>query len=770
MQPFHSVMTRRAACLLWLTLVALLVANSADFFFHRPFYEWWDSAANALSIERAKHFQQLYGAYSRWGFCHPGPVLFYLQALGGWLFYDTLHLAPAPFNAQTLFHLCVMTALLVVILRVFTRWLPRRTWPWFLPAAVALAALHFSAMGRLPSYDVLLGPTALAGMWPQHAVVLPFAGMLVAGASVAAGRGRDLLLLTLCAGFLLHQHVSEPLMVVPLVGLSWLGLVQSSPTAAGDERGLRRWVGKVRSTWLRHRRAHLLAGVVIVVTALPVLIDVCKGANSNLAHILDHIRNYRGERKGWSRSLLYFLQYGAYTPYRPYSLSNVFNAMEFGHYDAAGAIDYLRTHALAYALWLGGLTVLGTAALQRPADAAAEGEQSGMEGKQPGNRRFFASLWVLIVTAFILSLYWGTIQDGRMYYYNAWFNFGLYGALGLGALAATLSLADRVRPGPFASRWPRFAAWAAALAVCVSLAGPLRIHDAEPEANAAMHAGILRIIAAYGSPEKRDTTKILRFGTWCWDGVIALALQLQRDGYQYVVPDQWGFIFDERKTWSVYERQTAHPPAERWFIDAVPVSDPSLKMVSFSILHNVCKTPETLAATSELPVLDPTGATGATGIAFRIGGNSLGSLVGGWAGEELWGRWTETTTSVLGFRPAPCGAEGVELTLDVEPFVMPQKGLERQRLRVLFNGQPLGEEQEVTRGTGPLILHVPAERWNDAANASGPGAVLEMQLPDAAAPHELDPSNADRRVLALHFAALKVAPWRFLSKGGIDNL
>ena len=60
-------MKRSTAILLVLAIVALLVVNSADFFFHTPFYETWDSAANALSVDRAKHFAQLYGPYSRWG-------------------------------------------------------------------------------------------------------------------------------------------------------------------------------------------------------------------------------------------------------------------------------------------------------------------------------------------------------------------------------------------------------------------------------------------------------------------------------------------------------------------------------------------------------------------------------------------------------------------------------------------------------------------------------------------------------------------------------
>ena len=41
-------------------------------------------------------------------------------------------------------------------------------------------------------------------------------------------------------------------------------------------------------------------------------------------------------------------------------------------------------------------------------------------------RRFLAWGGAFVGMAVILTLYWGMIQDGDMYYYNAWFNFGLY--------------------------------------------------------------------------------------------------------------------------------------------------------------------------------------------------------------------------------------------------------------------------------------------------------------------------------------------------------
>ena len=161
-------MKRLTAVLLTLGIILAIVANSADFFFRQPYYEFWDLAANSLAVLRAKHFSELYGSYSRWGFHHPGPVFFYLQALGEWLFFDLLHLTPAPFNAQTLANLCMTATFFVAALHAFSQWLDAPTRRWFIPAALAAGVLHFGAVSRLPSYDVLLGSSVFTSAWTAH--------------------------------------------------------------------------------------------------------------------------------------------------------------------------------------------------------------------------------------------------------------------------------------------------------------------------------------------------------------------------------------------------------------------------------------------------------------------------------------------------------------------------------------------------------------------------------------------------------------------------
>src|SRR5208337_1374894 len=64
-----------------IVFVAVLLALNTDLF-RRPIYEWADFAANSIQIQNAKHFRELLGNYSRWGFHHPGPVFFYVFAAG----------------------------------------------------------------------------------------------------------------------------------------------------------------------------------------------------------------------------------------------------------------------------------------------------------------------------------------------------------------------------------------------------------------------------------------------------------------------------------------------------------------------------------------------------------------------------------------------------------------------------------------------------------------------------------------------------------------
>src|ERR1700757_854208 len=82
-------------------LFALLCVRNR-FLFTTRLYEQGDAGANSILIEQARHFTLLVGNYSREHFNHPGPAYMYVQAIGGYLFQNALHLVPTAWNAHML--------------------------------------------------------------------------------------------------------------------------------------------------------------------------------------------------------------------------------------------------------------------------------------------------------------------------------------------------------------------------------------------------------------------------------------------------------------------------------------------------------------------------------------------------------------------------------------------------------------------------------------------------------------------------------------------
>ena len=303
--------------------------------------------------------------------------------MGEWLLFDTLHLTPAPYNAQTLLYLFVSVSFFVASLQVFSRWLPAGRWRWwFVCAALGLAVLHFTAVNHLHSYDPVLGPNAFFSLWSAHALVLPFLCLLVTGASVAAGGGQDLPLLALTDGYLLQMHVAQPLFVLPLTALALVALTGRSAAQEKDGIGFepsprRRMALWLSAGWRAHRGAHVLAAIILGFFAVPVLIDLNAGAQSNLAAILEHLRKHHDEHKTLIRSVYYFLQFGAYRPYQP-------DTIEFETFTTAGMMAYLRAHWFLFGLWTAAGPPGGVGAERRGPAARL---RRGRSGRRPGVAR-----------------------------------------------------------------------------------------------------------------------------------------------------------------------------------------------------------------------------------------------------------------------------------------------------------------------------------------------------------------------------------------------
>jgi hypothetical protein len=85
--------------LVWLITSALLWARFWSAL-RTPFYETGDLASDSIMVSLAKHFRLNHGHYSQFNFFHPGAAMFYVEALGQWVFYNLFHLFPTESNAQ----------------------------------------------------------------------------------------------------------------------------------------------------------------------------------------------------------------------------------------------------------------------------------------------------------------------------------------------------------------------------------------------------------------------------------------------------------------------------------------------------------------------------------------------------------------------------------------------------------------------------------------------------------------------------------------------
>ncbi len=720
-------MKRSSALLLTFLIWLLLVANSADFLFRQSYYEVWDSAANSLSVIRAKHFAQLYGPYSRWGFCHPGPTLFYVQALGEWLFHDVLHWTQTPFPAQTLAHAAVMTAFFVATLMIFGNWMPagRPRW-WFLCGALVLAVLHFTAMGRIPSYDVLLGPSAFLSMWSAHALVLPFLCLLTAGASVAAGRGEDLPVLALAGGYLLQLHVAQPMFVGPVFVLTYAALL---------------WRTKPGRPWRVFPHSHVVAGLILAFFALPFLIDLCRGSESNLATILRHVRDYH-THKPFERAWFHFLQFGAYTPYMA-------GDNEFAAYDHAGMVSFLRAHAALYALW-------ALAVVLAIRTLLAELLASRHEGGTPDGTRFQAWAAAFLFLALALTLRWNTRQDGQMFYFNSWFTFAIYY---FGALVALAAACTWLRGSPtkaVPSIGECVAGMVAVLAVAGWCVGGLRLVDPSPAATRAMHEDINRVEkASRATAGNAEPVEMLRFDYPTSPVAVAIALQLERDHIPFVTEEEWRVFLGPDYRWSNLPESVLRAGGMQTWRLAHGLGDADGHITTVPYLADFFHQPDDMAVRYSVAPIDPAEEENAS-IRFLPGGNSSRYIVGGWTTVLAWGTWSNQPRAALEFQPVHVQKNDgsmVEITLiDLTLLPDPVCGATPQRVRVYLDGEMLGAETVLGPKIEAPAYHVPVAHWNhQAAAQAGSVSRLVLEFPDMAPRTAPDPDgpNPDQKPVGI---------------------
>lgn len=410
-------------------VAAVLLRNTA--LFNAPIFEESDFALNSLQIREAKAFRELLGNYSRWGFHHPGPAVFYVMAFGEWLFHDATRLVPAPTNAQILTIILFNAVFLFATVRIFLSHFPS---PAFAPLALAAAA----AVTATINHD--LAGSAPVSVWMPHVALFPFLFFLALCASVAAGEIRRLPLLAGAGMLLVHLHVAQCLFAAALGGTACV--------FGFRRRGAAPW-----------RRPAVAAAAVVCVFLAPILLEIALYEPDNLDTVLAYMREHRGAQKTIGQAIWYFCTYLVYLPAPDVAQPG------FASLWASFARPYVVLYWLAFAA----LTALAVLSWRLKRKALPPFLRLAAAG---------------CAAASALFLFWGTRIGGELYNFNGYFIYSVQLLLWF-VLAAVLARAMPKRAA--------VAAWAAALAALALLSPRFKITYAGMPSLPAIAAAIPRL-------------------------------------------------------------------------------------------------------------------------------------------------------------------------------------------------------------------------------------------------------------------------------------
>jgi hypothetical protein len=203
-----------------------------------------DGAVIELYTLQASRGWWEFGPYSRWGWHHPGPMVFYALAP----FYTAAHAQSLAINAGAV-------AINLIAVTVILWGVARHASATLAAAVTASLALYLWRM-----------PPLLVSAWNPHLVMLPLAALIVSASITAAGRVSLLPITIVMASFLSQTHIG----LVPCA---------AAVTAVALAAGLRR-PERNRWFWLG------ISALVGVVLWLPPIVEQVTSADGNLSKIV----------------------------------------------------------------------------------------------------------------------------------------------------------------------------------------------------------------------------------------------------------------------------------------------------------------------------------------------------------------------------------------------------------------------------------------------------------------------------------------------------
>jgi hypothetical protein len=442
--------------------LAVFLLGRSRFLFSTRLYPSADPAANSILVAQAEHFTLLHGNYSREEFFHPGPAYLYLMAAGQWLFHDTTHLVPTPWNGQLIAILLLNSALVATVAWIAGGWAASA---WAAAAVAAVVVLGAAAALSL-GVPAALNPEILASNWMPDVYVPTFLAFLVTAASVAAGRTAHLWLLAATGGLLIHGHV-EFLFFVPLI---------VAAVAAGALWPARRAPGAAVRRFFRRRRPHWVpAAVVSAVFALPIAAGLA--------------RHWPG-------------QFGQYLRYA--------RSPQAGHHPVGEAARYLLWYWWPGPAWLGLLVLVSLTAAAAVVTVAVP-----VPAAAGGLRRFLsAALGIIAVTTAAMLFYAVRGIDDLTARYIGFF----YWSVPLLAVLVVVTGLTAAGPGRGSTRAAVAGVLLLALGAAASAPG-LRadVHDSEPALAPALAALAAR------SPGRLLVLKVAPGTSFDADGLVVAA-------------------------------------------------------------------------------------------------------------------------------------------------------------------------------------------------------------------------------------------------------
>jgi hypothetical protein len=621
--------------LIFLGTLALVIIIHHAFYFATPWHENGDFALNALQVERAKHLNEIYGNYSRFHFNHPGPAFFYVYAAGEYLLHDWLQVVPSPHNAHALAGLALQMFFFTSALVLAADWIRAR---WFLPLALAAAGVHFG-----------LTQSAFTSVWPPHVLLMPFLCFVVAGASVAAGHTRHLLLTVLAGSFLVHGHVAQPLMVVTL-------FVAAYALIWWRTQRLER-----RTPWSGQGVAHGLAIGCIALFLAPLAVDLSLGRESNLAQIWQFMQAPKDART-YADAFAYLLTFFGYAHEAERYLP------EMGVPD----FSFLRERLGFYVGWMAMAAFVGWRWWRIRHDAP----------NAPATR-FLSALIVLFVVGLITALLWARLQTGPMFAFNAHFLHGLNYVL----LLAAAALLARELPDRGARVGGAVLLGVGALALWKTTAPVESTLGAE-------HSWMRATADALRADPEPDKTKLLLFTHDDWGDAARTALALKRLGASYRVDGNWRFMFGRYRA-----------------VDPTKLEDKLDHFAVWRLSRHVLQGRSApleggLRVYFDVPQLFPASHV----IDCRRGGNLEHFALSGFTTPDENGSWTNLSQAALQFR-SPTVMEDVRLRITAEPFAAELLGA--QPMNLIVNGIQVGTVELTEPRTSQTVeLLIPPSVWN----------------------------------------------------------